>query len=346
MKNYSKHIFLLLSLLMCSSFLASAHKYLREGLSWESIDLSAMYKQYASEDHQHIPSTDEALFLNETLQGDTVINGKHYLICHFSYLNFLFTSPDGHSGCALRDDESGMYVYSFKAEQELLLQPYGLQVGDNVCTNPFYPGDEWLCAVESTDSIVLRNGERRRCVHLSDGNSLIEGLGSSKGLWGEGYGLPYVYFLSHSLGETSLHLSDNCDFVAQFKHEACEGIYNVSGHWTRLKIADNAGNECLLHLAVDNSGRSIDYESENTFAKVQLSRDADEWGSFAVYADAAGENRAFKIAVPADRYPVEVSWDGMSFCDAPWSGSMSFPKFSRHLPLPSLYIIHSPSGNP
>lgn len=155
--------FLLLIIAVNLLIPASAHKYLQQGLSWQRTH----YERVG----------------DFTLNKDTVIGGKHYLSGEWLGL--------------YRDDETGIYMYRNSCNEEMLVFPYGAQVGDTLhisnlslilpCdTLPqgITPGwGDYYGVVTSVDTVTLLNGEQRRRIFYSGGrhNWYIEGIGGPKG---------------------------------------------------------------------------------------------------------------------------------------------------------------------
>lgn len=155
--------FLLLIIAVNLLIPASAHKYLQQGLSWQRTHYERVW--------------------DYTLNKDTVIGGKHYLSGEWLGL--------------YRDDETGIYMYRNSCNEEMLVFPYGAQVGDTLhisnlslilpcdtLQQGITPGwGDYYGVVTSVDTVTLLNGEQRRRIFYSGGrhNWYIEGIGGLKG---------------------------------------------------------------------------------------------------------------------------------------------------------------------
>ena len=218
----------LLFLIIAANLLipASAHKYLQQGLSWQRTHYERVW--------------------DYTLNKDTVIGGKHYLSGEWLGL--------------YRDDETGIYMYRNSCNEEMLVFPYGAQVGDTLhisnlslilpCdTLPqgITPGwGDYYGVVTSVDTVTLLNGEQRRRIFYSGGrhNWYIEGIGGPKGWMCETVDWELDdtdVWLCYYIDSTLIWASNDCDQWQSKYPYACFG-------YTPLPSipADNSRNRKLL----------------------------------------------------------------------------------------------------
>ena len=195
---------------------ASAHKYLQQGLSWQRTH----YERVG----------------DFTLNKDTVIGGKHYLSGEWLGL--------------YRDDETGIYMYRNSCNEEMLVFPYGAQVGDTLhisnlslilpcdtLQQGITPGwGDYYGVVTSVDTVTLLNGEQRRRIFYSGGlhNWYIEGIGGPKGWMCETVDWELDdtdVWLCYYIDSTLIWASNDCDQWQSKNPNACLG-------YTPLKTAD------------------------------------------------------------------------------------------------------------
>lgn len=208
----------LLFLIIAANLLipASAHKYLQQGLSWQRTHYERVW--------------------DYTLNKDTVIGGKHYLSGEWLGL--------------YRDDETGIYMYRNSCNEEMLVFPYGAQVGDTLhisnlslilpcdtLQQGITPGwGDYYGVVTSVDTVTLLNGEQRRRIFYSGGrhNWYIEGIGGPKGWMCETVDWELDdtdVWLCYYIDSTLIWASNDCDQWQSKYPNACLG-------YTPLKTAD------------------------------------------------------------------------------------------------------------
>ena len=110
-------------------------------------------------------------------QGDTLINGllyqKHWETTDSTFTVWYFDR-------AMRETPDGK-VYQMSNQGEELLYDFGLEVNEQFITN--FNGCDIILQVESTDSVTLLNGEKRKRINfVSEIETWVEGIGSSYGL--------------------------------------------------------------------------------------------------------------------------------------------------------------------
>ncbi len=172
-----KKLFLLLFFAISTITSAYAQKYLQTGLTWE------IYLGYN-------------MWAEETLIGDTIMNGHTYFIHNWNTRFYL------------RDDDTGLYAYFPKYDLETQLYSYDLAVGDTLTVvngdflkaswgwlEPDWDGIRYGTfnphngIVVGVDTIILQNGEPRRKIQYQCGKDpiawFIEGIGTARGLTGE-----------------------------------------------------------------------------------------------------------------------------------------------------------------
>ncbi len=101
------------------------------------------------------------------LSGDSLYNGLQYQIINSEGL--------------IRTDSDEVFFIPSGSLNELLLYDFGLVVGDTFFIDEYHQNDYDYIIVEQIDSITTFDGVLRKVFHFSDGNSWIEGIGTSKG---------------------------------------------------------------------------------------------------------------------------------------------------------------------
>lgn len=123
-----------------------------------------------------------------TIEGDTIISSNTYKkIFRTGYTNntFCYSDSFGYVGCIREDGNKHIYLRSPSSSSDTLLYDFNLSVGDtvksylNYCTDPI--------TVISIDSILIQSTYRKRfnldgLTCGANGVSLIEGIGSTRGL--------------------------------------------------------------------------------------------------------------------------------------------------------------------
>jgi hypothetical protein len=104
------------------------------------------------------------------LRGDTVINQKNYKQCSAYYP---FT--------AIRQENQKIYAVDNSYSDEYLLYDFGVEKGDIIHSEAQSGYISRTPTVEDVDSIWLYNGERRKRIHIGEGDTWIEGIGSVNG---------------------------------------------------------------------------------------------------------------------------------------------------------------------
>lgn len=191
---------------------AFAYQYMQQGLSWQRTHYGRVW--------------------DYTLSKDTVINGTHYLTGEWLGL--------------YRDDQSGIYEYNPLCNEDILLFPYGAQIGDSLhisnlalmrdCSVPeqgITPGwSDYYGVVTEVDTVTLLNGEQRRRIFYRGGihNWYIEGIGGPKGWRCETVDWELDdtdVWLCYYIGSNLIWASDDCEqWVARYPN-ACLGGNNA-----------------------------------------------------------------------------------------------------------------------
>ncbi len=108
------------------------------------------------------------------IKGDTIINKINYKKLFYKdyYTDYY---------CSIREKDNKIYAvipnYPYNGLEEILLYDFNVKVGDTIKSNATEGALSRLPVVESIDTIVLENNEKRKRFWLSYGGPWIEGIG-------------------------------------------------------------------------------------------------------------------------------------------------------------------------
>jgi len=168
------------------------------------------------------------------IDGDTLIGGNTYkqfwisLDSTFTYCSYYKT---------LREETDGK-VYQLGDSGEELLYDFGLEVNEIFSTS--LNGCSIELQVVSIDSVTLLNGEKRKRINLNwDGESWIEGIGSTMGLTNVGAYQCYfdIYFYLNCVTENEMLVYKNPDFDGCYV--ICVGFPEIESKTFSFQCAPN-----------------------------------------------------------------------------------------------------------
>ncbi len=222
---------LYLALAICATAPISAHQYLQQNLSWQRTHYDQVW--------------------DYMLSIDTIINGTHYLTGEWLGI--------------YRDDQSGMYEYNPLCNEDVLLFPYGAQIGDTLhisnlslirdCSaseQGVTPGwGDYYGVVTAVDTITLLNGEQRRRIFYRGGrhNWYIEGIGGPKGWRGETVDWELDdtdVWLCYYVGPNLLWTSDDCDlWTVQYPNACFNDTPKSATSWYCVEVYNDFPGDML-----------------------------------------------------------------------------------------------------
>ncbi len=147
-------------------------------LDCNSTEKLSSFKYFGKENHWYyrvdiVQNYDDHFMTdqNEYLKGDTLINGKSYMI---------FT---GESYLGVRENNKKVYSISLnnsENHEESLLYDFDVKVGDTIRYKPLFDEYSKCPVVRGIENISMRNGEQRKMIYI-DNDTWIEGIGSTNG---------------------------------------------------------------------------------------------------------------------------------------------------------------------